>query len=89
LTYDPITSDPIGTPLAIQSFQLDASYDAADLTIVSINAVNGFTLTSLGNNSTPGLIEDITGEWGNAPYLNTNTGDQNFFTITFALKTRR
>lgn len=85
LTFDPASNTPAGTMLAIQDFQLDVQYDALNLNIFSITAVDGFDLTSLGNNSTPGLIDDIQGLYDFSS-LNTNTGDQNFFKITFKLK---
>lgn len=108
LTFDPritpaITrSSPTTQPtaLAIQSFQLDASYDASKLDIVSVDPIDGFSLGTSGTELSPGIITGITGFFGSFEFIselhpnaapavtgiNTNTGDQNFFTITFQLK---
>jgi len=63
-TFDPVTTDPAGTPLAIQDFQMNVSYNATDLTLVCLYGIDGFEITSPGDSTTtPGLITDIQGQF--------------------------
>jgi hypothetical protein len=91
LTFDPVVADPAGTPLAIQQFQLDFSYDASQVSIVSECAISPWVITNYGTSSstTPGLVTGVSGIYSGlleeVDPPNTDTSDQDFFTVTFQL----